>query len=199
MSRRFQAFRRAREARKLLAQGKLVSAQASRARCYTGADPFFRRNPLADDTIDVFLSPDRRAKAAEVPCGRHRPALRRDAPPSPWPAEGVVHRWERLYGTVAEVGAQARFRTGLVSLRSEGSFPGLLSLRNRRDHDNVPVETSPSMNDTLRRPRRRRGVSSQRRTHRTSRRPDLCTLATRLQPYPFPGDPPWRMTSSTSS
>src|SRR4051794_29232340 len=31
---------------------------------------------------------------------RERPALRRDAPPSPWPAKVLVHRWERLYGHV---------------------------------------------------------------------------------------------------
>ena len=46
-------------------------------------------------------------------------------------------RWERLYGTVAEVGATARFRTESVPMR------------NRRGHDDVSVETLPSMNENV--------------------------------------------------
>jgi hypothetical protein len=46
-------------------------------------------------------------------------------------------RWERLYGTVAKVGATARFRTGSVPMR------------NRRGDDDVPVETLPAMSENV--------------------------------------------------
>ena len=90
---------------------------------------------MADDLVDVFLSHNSRDEPAAALREIHRPALRRDVPPSPWPAEVLVMRWERLYGTVADVGATARFRTGSVPLR------------NRRGHDDVPVETLPAMNE----------------------------------------------------
>ena len=70
------------------------------------------------------------------------------APPSPWPAEGVVMRWGRLYGHVV---------VNRAVPHGDRSRP---ETRPRSDLGNRPVETLPSMNENVGRPRGRRGVSS---------------------------------------
>jgi hypothetical protein len=106
---------------------------------------------------------DRRGSGRSCRCG--------DAPPSPWPSQGVVDGLWRLYGYVG-------------GLARGGSYGGVESLRlrdfcNLRDRNTVPVETTQPVHDTLRRPRGRRGVSAAAMPARSSPISDVTNPSTR--------------------